>query len=356
VTLRVLWMQPGEGDPDIEYSAKDDRQVLWAVFNQPGVLNSNGGDLKVSQRAAGANFSVDVAAGRAVVLGTDVTGQGFYLIDSDEVVNIEVPAPPGSGSRTHRIVAQVKDKLHNSSDWSTYEWEPVLIEDTGDGYPDAPDSSLTLAQVLVESGQTSVTDSEISDQRKNAVTTLGIGRYVLSDAGRPQVPWEGELVYRADKKVMEMATDDAGGWEEIPRRGGGGSAWSTYTPSWTSDGTNPSIGNGSRIGRYERIGRTVHVSAKIIMGSSTSYGSGQYSLSLPVAALTDNDGQVLSCEVRDVSTGEIYQGHARVFSSTSASLRVQGTGADMNAVSQGGPITLATGDVIRIFGTYEAAS
>lgn len=58
-------------------------------------------------------------------------------------------------------------------------------------------------------------------------------------------------------------------------------AWTAYTPTWTSSSTNPVLGNGTLIGRYMKIGRTVFCNINLITGSTTTYGSGQYSFSLP---------------------------------------------------------------------------
>ncbi len=360
--FRPLFMQPAVGDAEFEYSANELRNFWGLLFNAEGVANTNGAatftnnDMKVSQRSAGANMSVDVLGGLAVILGDSVTFQGFYVCFSSATENLAVPAPPASGTRIHRVVARVRDKLHDGTQ-TTYDWTLEVLEDTdGSGPPALPGSALSLATVTVNAGDTSVQNAAIIDTRQSAVMGSGMtaGRYVSGDSLRPANPRESEIIWRADKGCYEIF--DGSAWREIAQTGGGGSAWSTYTPSWTSSGTNPAIGNGKRVGRFDRVGRTVNVNAKIITGSSTTYGSGTYLIGLPVPALTDDDGQVLMCEVRDVSTGEIYQGHARITDPTTASLRVQGTAEDMNVVTQGVPVTFGAGDIIRIFGTYEAAS
>lgn len=214
MTRRVLWMQAASGDTPPQNAAIDDRQLLTAVFNQPGICNATGVDLKVSQRSAGANFSVDIAPGVAVVRGTDAPGQGLYVITSDAIENVTVPVPPASGSRTHRVVAQVRDKLHNSSDWSTYDWVPMVLEDTGSGTPDVPDSALDLGTVTVAAAQVSVTDTNITDRRVSAVfMSVGLGRYVSSDAGRPPVPWGGELIWRTD--LLDYQVWDGSQWRSL---------------------------------------------------------------------------------------------------------------------------------------------
>jgi hypothetical protein len=65
-----------------------------------------------------------------------------------------------------------------------------------------------------------------------------------------------------------------------------GLEWTTYSPAWTASITNPAIGNGTITGRYKAIGKTVFVSVKINMGATTTYGTGQWRVSLPVDAFS----------------------------------------------------------------------
>ena len=58
--------------------------------------------------------------------------------------------------------------------------------------------------------------------------------------------------------------------------------WGTYTPAWTSDGTQPSIGDGSISGNFcVLVGNMVSVRIIGGMGSTSTYGTGQYFWSLP---------------------------------------------------------------------------
>jgi len=61
-------------------------------------------------------------------------------------------------------------------------------------------------------------------------------------------------------------------------------AWTQYTPAWTSSGTAPAIGNGVRIGYYSKVGRIVTAKIFIQTGSTSTYGTGFYSFSLPFTA------------------------------------------------------------------------
>lgn len=62
------------------------------------------------------------------------------------------------------------------------------------------------------------------------------------------------------------------------------SAWTSYTPVWSSSGTAPSLGNGTLVGYYAKIGRDVTAKIFLSTGSTTTYGTGFYSFTLPLAA------------------------------------------------------------------------
>lgn len=65
-------------------------------------------------------------------------------------------------------------------------------------------------------------------------------------------------------------------------------AWDTYTPTWTTNGTAPSIGNGVLAGRWTRLPgtRTIIGTLRLTPGTTTNPGTGAWFLSLPVAANT----------------------------------------------------------------------
>jgi hypothetical protein len=225
VTLkRPLLMHAAGGDPAIQYSALDVRALLGMLLRNSGVLQAlapGTGALQVTQRAAGANFSVDVNAGAAVVSGGDVAGQGMYAIESTAVENLVIPSPPVSGTRIHRIIARVKDKLHNGT-WTTYEWVLEVLQDTGSGTPATPASAISLATVSVAAGQASVLNSHITDTRANAL--LGPGRPSnVTASTRPQNPQTGEIVLRSDITPRRWDIWDGTDWRWVtltsPQRG-----------------------------------------------------------------------------------------------------------------------------------------
>ena len=166
--LKPAWMQAVTGDADIAYTAADDRAaVLGAMFSREGVYDLRGGDLKVTQRSAGANMTVEVAPGRAAIMGDDLSDQGTYVVTNTTPASVAVPAAPASGTRTHRVIARIRDKSADAA-WNVYDWTLELLADTGTGLRDEPDSAITLATVSVPAGTGSITNARIADVRKRA--------------------------------------------------------------------------------------------------------------------------------------------------------------------------------------------
>lgn len=167
MTLKTpLWQE------DSSYSATMDREILDAFFSAPGILAS--GDLLVAQRAAGANMSVDVAAGRCVVTGTDQTGQGKYLCKSDSVTNVTIAAAPGAGqSRIDLIVAAVRDADQNggaNNDWVIEAVTGTVAATGSQVAPAAPASSIVLAQIAIGPSVSTIVTANITDERPSATT------------------------------------------------------------------------------------------------------------------------------------------------------------------------------------------
>lgn len=216
MTLKTpLLMQAGGGDTAISYSALDLRTLFGGLFAGEGVVRpvaDGSSPLKATQRAAGANFSVDVSAGRAVVAGDDVSNQGPYMVESTAIENLVIPSPPVSGTRTHRVVAQVRDKLHNGA-YTTYDWVLQVLEDTGSGTPAVPASAIGLARVAVTAGQSSVTTANITDDRVTAPVAAAKFPQVASDATRPGNPFTSELVWRTD--ALDYEVWDGSAWRRF---------------------------------------------------------------------------------------------------------------------------------------------
>jgi hypothetical protein len=142
-----------------------------------------------------------------------------------------------------------------------------------------------------------------------------------------------------------------------------GDAWTSYTPTWTSTGSAPAIGNGSLAGAYILAGKLCHFRASVTFGTTTTFGTGAYSIGLPTAAITSPFyvATLMGWLDRNAGSGaNRYQIQARVTTAgTVAPLFYVsvGTTGQLSNVTNTAPVALTAtaGDVIHISGTYEAA-
>lgn len=133
-------------------------------------------------------------------------------------------------------------------------------------------------------------------------------------------------------------------------------AWTSYTPSWTATTTNPVINNGTLVGYYTQIQKTLFFRTQITAGSTTTYGSGAYVLSLPATAASGTD-QLVDAMAFDSSTGFLYRGIGRISAGAATITRTQFV--DGAASSAGWtttvPFTMASGDQVWFTGAIEVA-
>ena len=131
--------------------------------------------------------------------------------------------------------------------------------------------------------------------------------------------------------------------------------WTSFTPTWTGSTTNPAIGNGLIEGRYKLVGKTVHVWMMMTAGSTTTFGSGEYKISLPVTARAIAH-VVLNLVMNDEGT-RLYNSLAHNGDTTSLSLDSDNVTLfwDTGVVTNTSPFTWASGDWFIVSGTYEAS-
>lgn len=127
--------------------------------------------------------------------------------------------------------------------------------------------------------------------------------------------------------------------------------WQSYTPTWTASTTNPSIGDGTLSGRYIQIGKLVYCQFTMRAGSTTTFGSGIWRFSYPVApnATNANLYQVGSVFATDINVGSYY-GITQYSGATYMGLHVNNVWVSATA-----PFTWANGDVLEVNVIYEAA-
>jgi hypothetical protein len=134
--------------------------------------------------------------------------------------------------------------------------------------------------------------------------------------------------------------------------------WTAYTPTWTASGTAPALGNGTIVGRYKQIGKVVAFTIKLTAGSTTTFGTLDWRFTLPITAYdTTYQFAAIAYDSSATTTGW-YQarGVGDYGGSTSYfSLIVNTTNANSTSVTSANPMTWASGDILTVSGTYEAA-
>jgi hypothetical protein len=130
------------------------------------------------------------------------------------------------------------------------------------------------------------------------------------------------------------------------------SGWTVYTPTWTGSLSNPAIGDGKIEGRFFKQGSLIIYNGLINVGSTTTFGSGDWRISLPVAC-ANNDPNVAigSLYLLDAGTRN-YTGITYMFG-TNAFYMINDNST--GAVGPTIPFTWATNDLIRWTIVYEAA-
>lgn len=135
----------------------------------------------------------------------------------------------------------------------------------------------------------------------------------------------------------------------------GGAAWTPYTPTWRSSGTQPVVNNGVLVGRYRQFGKTVVVSIQLTIGTTTTIGTGTYSWDLPFQAANQvanymGAGQFVA--------GSRWGGGTQIgANSTTVALYVppNSTTSTWSQASDTVPVAPASTNAYRLTFTYEIA-
>lgn len=130
-----------------------------------------------------------------------------------------------------------------------------------------------------------------------------------------------------------------------------GPIWQTWSPSLQSQTGSPTFGNGTVTARYRRDGVTIHFMFELVVGSTTSFGTDVFFVTLPVTARSVTPHHVGTGFVIDVSAGPARQGAFCELDSTS---RILFSGYSGTYYENTIPFTWTTSDVLRASGTYES--
>lgn len=135
-----------------------------------------------------------------------------------------------------------------------------------------------------------------------------------------------------------------------------GPTWVEYTPVWAATGTAPVIGNGSIQGWYLQQGKLLQVQITMLFGSTTTFGTGQYTFGLPTNMVAATwTGLRQGCgSVYGLDSGAAHQ---------AGTVYIASAGTTVSAVSHAGaaewgqaqPITWGNADGISLTATVRLA-
>jgi hypothetical protein len=133
-------------------------------------------------------------------------------------------------------------------------------------------------------------------------------------------------------------------------------AWTSYTPTWTAASVNPAIGNGTIQGWYKLVGKTCFVRGNIVMGSTTTFGSGEWYVSMPFTA-SHADAILMSANLLDNGSAwyNALLNGARAGFNYKTAIQYQSTGGTAEDVRSTQPFTWTNTDRFIWNGSYEIA-
>lgn len=162
---------------------------MHASENDDGLVYlPRSGNFKVSQRAVGANMSVDVASGAAWAAGLSVWSGSTY--------NLPISAAHASFTRYDMVCIRV-DHINKEARLVVKEGTPSsspvepVMDKSGEPYHEVP-----LARVTVGPGVLQITNADIDDRREFIGHAPGIVRWVKNVSGQTMLPghivvWDG---------------------------------------------------------------------------------------------------------------------------------------------------------------------
>jgi hypothetical protein len=206
-----IWLQGGTN------SARLDRSLLDVIFTE-GVIDPGGSALLVAERAAGANDTVDVAAGAAIITGDDEANQGKYYVRNTAVVNVAFTPAPGSDERIDLLVLQVNDPTAGGSAGDNAVFEVVTGTVAVSAVPPAvPDTAIPLAEVLRLSTDTSIVNARITDRRPTSTNqsfTVNSQFEILTTTERDALtPFAGQAIFNSTLDLLQYY--DGSGWIDV---------------------------------------------------------------------------------------------------------------------------------------------
>jgi hypothetical protein len=344
-----LWL------PSISYDETELRKMDLPLVMSDGTAQGaragiRPGDPGLTVTLAGT--TVNVSAGSATIYKS---GQGLYRAQLAASSPGTLSAANATFSRIDLVYLRVWDTAVDAS--GLRKADTVYLVGTPSGSPVAPSPGGTeiyipLATITVPNTGAGGTGSATVSSAARQVTVAPGGILPVSSAADIAISgaYVGQTRYNTVRGLPEFWTGSA--WVAQ-------GDWQAFTPTWAcATGTNPAIGNGNISARYTIIGKTVLGNIRMVAGSTTTFGTGAWTWTLPVAGRSsyqmsiagsfsayDNSGGFAAIGTPWINDGESVM---RLLTPTGAGNA--GANSNLNV-----PFTWAVSDRAVVDFSYEAA-
>lgn len=158
------WLQNGS------HPAENDRLTITnTIWANAGVVDY--GDMLVAPTPT-PSMAVTVAAGAAIITGTQTVTQGNYIAYNDASATLSIAAANPSLARIDRVCVVVQDAYYGGTANNQVIFQVVTgTASASPVAPTAPENSITLALVQVAANASSINTGAITDQRGYASFT-----------------------------------------------------------------------------------------------------------------------------------------------------------------------------------------
>lgn len=324
----------------------DEKGIFWLfgdLLTQSGVVQSAAMSVTAQSTPDMTVKVAGAATGHSIVFITSA-GDTYYGRHTDNY-NVTISSNATGVTKTDAIVAyaDLAGGLATSNNPGALKF--VSVRASGAGNPTAADITgsvvganpyVILAYVTVANGVSSINSGNITDARVRAVLSSGL------------VP-------------TAAIQDSAVTLSKIASEG-----WTSYTPGWYGSSGNPVLNTGYLAGFYQKVGRQVFVQVRLKMGADTTYGTGDWTFSLPVTPATVNDFD-RPCGTHSAEDAGVrgYMGTVVIASSNAPAayanrfvLKVHDVVNSGGAYNVGTtrPFTWGNGDFVSFWAIYEAGS
>ena len=155
------WLQNGS------HPAENDRLTTTGIlWKSQGI--SDYGSMRVSQSGTPA-MTVSVAAGHALIAGTQTSNQGFYIAYNDAATTIAIATASPTLPRIDRIVVTIQDSFYGGTANNQVIFQALTgTPNASPVAPATPANSISLATIAVAANQTTIVDGNITDTRPTA--------------------------------------------------------------------------------------------------------------------------------------------------------------------------------------------